>query len=240
MKNETNYVKKLVALLKKVVPSGKFEPEPTPDPVTQLVIGFLEWNATAKEAVAAHAKLVAVMVDNNDLRVSLPHEVVTIIGTDYPHADERATRMHEAMNEIYLREHAVTMDHLAGKPKKHVRTYLDTLPGMTPYVAAQVTLLNFGGHAIPIDDHMLILLKEQDAVDPEATMEEASAFIERQVKAGDGHQVHVALKAWADQHKLRTAAVPSSGGAATKTTKRTTKKSTKKTTKKPTKRAKKK
>lgn len=203
MKNETTYVKKLAALLKKIKAFSPAEPPPQSDPVTQMVVGFLEWNSTRKAAREAHQRLMAVMVDSNDLRVSHPHEIVALIGERYPQAEERAARMHEALQEIFIREHAVALQELANKPKKQARTYLDTLPGMTTYVAAQVTLLCIGGHAMPVDEPMAQLLKEEGAAPPAASVEEVASFLERHVKAEDAIAVHHMLRAWTDEHSGR-------------------------------------
>ncbi len=242
MKNEAQYAKPFAALWKKISAAHKGEPRPAAaDPVTQLVIGFLEWNSSStKRAGEAHARLMAQLVDLNDLRVSLPHELIALIGADYPLAEERAIRLHEVLNEIYIREHDISLADVASKPKKQIRQYLDTLPGMTNYVASQAMLLCFGAHAVPVDDHLLALLKEQQAVDPEATVDEASAFLERQIKASDGPAAHALLTAWSDQHKLREDVVlpspttPAGRAAAQRSTKKTSKKTSKKTTKKTT------
>lgn len=204
MKNASAYAKKLSALLRRLTKAHKLAETPAPtEPVTQLVMGFLQWNATRKQAAAAYERLTKTLVDHNDLRVSHTHEIVALIGPNYPRAQERAARMHDALQEIFVREHAVSLSHLAEKSKKDARTYLDTLPGIPPYVAAQVVLLSFGGHAIPVDDHLAAVLKGDGVVDPSASVEEIESFIAHHVKAGDGPAVHHALQAWADTRKPR-------------------------------------
>jgi 3-methyladenine DNA glycosylase/8-oxoguanine DNA glycosylase len=175
-----------------------------------------------------------VLVDNNDLRVSLPNEIGALIGPDYPQLNVRISRMRETLHEIYIREYDVTLDHLLGKNKKRVRTYLETLPGMTPYVVNQIMLLNFGFHAMPIDDFMLELFKKDQVVDPDAEVEEVCKYLEKVVKAGDSAPLHVAMRAWADVRFRAVAA------ASQRTRKTTRKKTTKKTTKKKTPRIRKK
>lgn len=224
MKNENAYGKKFDSLVKKICHAHSADPPPPLDPITQLVIGFLEWNATRRLALAAHEQLTAVMVDNNDLRVSLPVETVSIIGAGYPLAVERITRMREALQEIYRREYAVSLESQAVKPKKQVRTYIETLPGITPYVAHQVLLLNFGVHCIPVDNRLAELLRNAEVVEPSATVEEVSAFAERRIKAGDGVAVHANLRAWVDS-KTR---FPGVASAARKTEKPRSRKPAKK------------
>lgn len=212
MKNEAAFAKKLTALLKKVRREYAAEAPPSRDPVTQLVVGFLEWNAPRKAARDAHGRLMAVMVDNNDLRVSHPHELVELIGVNYPRAEERAARMREVLQEIFIREHGVGLEGLAEKPKKQVKQYLDTLPGMPQFVAAQVYLLSFGGGAVPIDDRIADLLKQEEAVDPDSSIETIADFVEKHIKADEAVEVHLALQSWADAtHRPRAATKPSAG-----------------------------
>lgn len=196
MKNESAYTKKFVALLKKIKEAHQPAAFSEYDPVEHLVVAFLQWNSSRKLAEAAFTKLMAPMVDKNDLRVSHPHEIVALIGEDYPRADERAARLHESLQEIYNREHGVTLDSVSSQGKKQARTYLDSLPGMVSYVSSRVMLLSVNAHAIPVDDLLRDKLVSEEVVEPDATVEEISAFIERQVKSGEGIAAHLAMDEW--------------------------------------------
>jgi len=210
MKNDSRYGKKFDALVKKL--SEKTPPELVElDPVVQVVIGFLEWNATATSAARAHEQMMAVLVDNNDLRVSLPQELLPLIGAKYPQGAERLSRLREVLHEIYAREHAVSLDSLVGKPKKQIRAYVDSLPGITQYVAAQLALLGFGVHAMPVDDSIAHWLRAEEVVDQDASIQNIAQFIERHVKAPDAAQVHRQLRVWADGKSQRSAAGRSTG-----------------------------
>jgi endonuclease III len=230
LKNESTYAKKFAAELRQIKSKHKTDAPPELDLVTQMVMGFLEWNATRKSALEAHDRLMEVLVDNNDLRVSLPNEIGALIGADYPQLNVRISRLRETLHEIYVREYDVTLDHLIGKNKKQVRTYLETLPGITPYVVNQIMLLNFGFHAMPVDDFMLELFKKDDVVDPDASVEDVAKYLEKIVKAGDGVDIHSAMRAWAD---VRFRAVVAASQRTKKTTRKkpaTRKSTTKKTT----------
>ncbi len=228
MKTDNTHAKQFTALVREW--KRKFKstsPEPH-DPITQLVMGFLEWNATRRQAEEAYKQLMAVMVDTNDLRVSHSHELAAIIGADYPQVEQRTTRMREALQDIYLREHAVTLDSLADRPKKEVRAYLESLGGIPQYVAAQVTLLCFGGHAIPVDDKMAALLVEAGAVPAGGSVHDIASFLERQVKAGEAVALHHMMRAWADSKRRKdlvgTPASPRKTAKASTTRKKITKK----------------
>ena len=205
MKNESRYGKEFELLLKKIRTWKRVE-LPELSPVDQLIVGFLEWNATARLAAKAYEQLMAELVDNNDLRVSLPQELLALIGAKYPQGDERVSRLREVLNAVYVREHAMSLDSLAGKPKKQVRAYVEGLPGITQYVAAQLMLLAFDVHAMPVDDHIAESLRAEEAVDPDASVQEMAQFLERRVKAGDAAEVHRLLRIWADSRLRRSAA----------------------------------
>jgi len=209
-KQDPATAKKFAALLKKALGAYDGEDPPPRDPVMQLVVSFLQWDATRHEAEEAFTRLMDGLIDINDLRVSHPHELREMIGVDYPNVVERILRMCQSLHDVYLREHDIQMNSVAGKGKKEQRAYLDGLTGIPPFVAAQVTLLSFGGHAMPIDQKLCDALIEEGCLDEGTSPVEAEAYLVRQVKAGDGLEAHLALQHWSDHRKP-------SGAAAKKT-----------------------
>lgn len=189
---------KFASLLKKALLAYNGEDPPPRDPVMQLIVGFLQWDATREQAEDAFVAMMADLIDANDLRVSHPHELVALIGEDYPAAVERILRLREALGEVYLREHDIQMNSIAGKGKKEQRAYLDSLNGIEPYIAAQVTLLSFGGHAMPVDNKLCALLIGEGCLDEGTTPADAESYLTRLVKAGDALEAHLALQAWSD------------------------------------------
>ncbi len=199
-------------------------PEPA-EPVAQLIRAFLEWNASRPKARGALKRLTEHFVDFNELRVSFPYEVEALLGPNYPTAGERAERLHEALNMLFQREQAVSLESLEPRSKKDVRTYLDTLAGVPPYVAAQVTLLCFHGHAVPVDEQLADLLREHEIVAEDATLEAIESFLQRHIKADQAVETHARLMAWVDAGSRRA-----SLDRGSRTTKKKTTKSTKKKT----------
>ncbi len=198
MKNATAYSKKLATLQKKLKQSYQpVDPDPLP-PLARLVMAFLEWNADTHSAHDAYGRLMEACVDLNDLRVTHSHEVARLLGPKYPLAEERAERMRDAMHAIFKQFYATSLEPLGSRGKKQVRSFLDSLPGMVPYVAAQVTLMGYGGHAVPVDEVLVELLKGEQAIDPEATLPEVVAFLERHVRAEQALETHLLLRGWAD------------------------------------------
>jgi len=195
--------KKFTALLKKAVAAYRGEDPPPRDPVAQLVVGFLQWRSTRRAADDAFVALMGELIDINDMRASHAHELVAIIGEDYPDAVERIIRLKQALHGVYLREHDVQMHSIDGKGKKEQRAYLDSLYGMTPFAAAQVTLLSFGGHAMPVDEKLIMMLEREGALPENLDAAAAESFLLRQIKAGDALEAHLALQAWVDKSRAK-------------------------------------
>lgn len=205
--------RKLAQLLKKLKPKADGEPEaarPAPSPpewadplVDELIFSFLSWDAGLAPARNAIRKLHEAVVDYNELRVFLPDELAQHIGARYPRAAERAQRLRASLADLYKREHAVTLRHLADAPKRDARLYLESLEGMPHYVAARVILIGLGGHAIPVDERILDILVAESITDENSTPEAASAWLERHVRAADALSTYLLLQALADEGRPR-------------------------------------
>ena len=193
----------LETLLKKVRSESTAEPPDSLKPMNQLLMGFLTWMSSRNQAEAAYGRVVGGIIDMNDLRISQDHELIDLIGDDYPFVEMRVARLRESLYEIYLREHATEMLSIDDKGKKEQRAYLDTLPGMPPYVAAHITLVSYGGHAIPVDEKLVALLAREKVIDAEAHPADVEALLLRQIKADDNLTTHTALQQWEDASRLR-------------------------------------
>jgi len=181
--------------------------EPMTDPVCQeLVWAYLVWEAGPKLARAAMAKLCESFVDLNELRVCLPSELAAFFGTSYPLAMERGDRLRATLNDIFSREHAVTLASLPAMNKRDARAYLDSLEGIPPYVAARTMLVGLGGHAFPLDERLMAVLLREEALGEAGDIVSASGWLERQVRSGEAARALFALEAHADSAKPTRAA----------------------------------
>ncbi|MEO1534405.1 MAG: hypothetical protein AAFS11_02440 [Planctomycetota bacterium] len=200
---------------------------PFADPILEeLLYAFLVWEAGDKKAAPAPAKLAATCVDANELRICLSSEIVAALGSTYPKAAERAERIRATLNDIFDREHEVSLASLATAGKREARQYLDSLEGIPPYVAARTALVALDCHAFPVDDRLRKLLAGESCLPEDETTDSAPGWIERQIRAGEAQPMFVALEHWAADRKPAP--------RTKKKTSRTTKKSAsrKKTTKK--------
>ncbi len=232
MKNATTFGKKLAALLKKLPKAEPPEFADAHDPIAVLVFSFLMVDSTTEKALTGYGKLREHIVDFNDLRVSMPHEVASYLGARYPRGLERCQRIRAALRNVYLREHAVNVDSLKEAGKRDVKKYIESLEGMVPYVSARILLMSFDTHAIPVDEQLRAELVAAGAADEDADLAEISAWLSRQVRASDGLETHYGLQAWVEANaggENRTKRKSASKGGAGNTRKKTSsrKKSTK-------------
>jgi endonuclease III len=183
------------------------------DPVALLISSFLMYDAPSHMAEAAMQKIRSATVDFNEFRVSLVEEMVQMIGVRYPRAEERCKALRRVLYDIFRHHHKVSLSHLEGHPKQHIRAYLDNLDGMIAYVSNRVCLLRYGVHAIPVDQTTHELLVEEGALSPTVSLSDAAGVLERNIRAGHGLESYFALQAAADK---RHAAGPKAAPKAAK------------------------
>ncbi len=217
--------------------------DPYTDPVEHLLWSLLIWESTAVKAREAYKRLVDAASDLNELRVMLKSEFEDLLGPRYPMVSERAARIKMALNDVYNREHDVTMAHLHKEQKREARKYLDTIEGLPPFCAARVMAVSLGGHAIPVDERLRERLVEAGVADEKSDAVSLMGSLERAVKAADGLEAIALFEEWMGDPKPK--AMKSTKKAPAKKKKTASKKasskkspSRKKTTKKPTRKTK--
>lgn len=192
---------KLTALLKKAPTQAIELPEPVAqrEPVAVLIFSFLLWEASTTQAVEAFRRIQESMVDFNDVRVSLPRELIDLLGPRYPRAEERARRMRASLNEVFKREHAVKFPLAEGK--RDIKAYVESIEGMmVPYVATRLLLICFGVHGVPVDEQTRETLAEHGICEPGSDLAEIGGALARHVKAEQTEAAHAAIQSLVDAH----------------------------------------
>ncbi len=219
----SEHAKKFAALVKRLHaahdappsdPAHASRPEHISPLLWQLVFSILAWECSPTRASAVAAKLHSAVVDYNEMRVCLPGELASIIGERYPRARERAQRLRSTLNDIFKRQHAVTLDHLATLNKREARAYLESLAGCPPFAAARVALLELEGHAMPLDERLQDHLRSEDAIPEGLDTHDAASWLERQLRAGESRATYLALEAWAADRPAPPRAEPRAKAAA--------------------------
>lgn len=199
MKGATQCAKRLKTLFRTLRSELGAVPRPTSgDPVTQLILGIFSRDLPESKARDALSRLHAEVVDYNELRVVPAFEVAKWV-SDVPQARLKCEDLSRALNAIFATEHAVTLEHLGEKSKKEVNEYLEGIDGADPYSRARARLLGLGLHAIPLDEAMWAYARESGIIDDKCPLEEAQAFLERQINEDDALEFVALLEkqAWA-------------------------------------------
>ncbi len=207
MKNGTLYAKRVRKVFSQLKSAHGTPEAPEPsDPVEQLVIGLLGLEVPESRAHRAAKALCEVMVDINEVRVSTAAELAPIIAPYVPDSMDRADAIRLALNAVFKKESAVSLETLKKSGRREARHYLESLDGVDRYAAASVILWSLGGHAIPVDQKMYQAYRKHDLVDPGATIDEVQAFLERNISAADAKIFCLLMRKF-------TAAAPRPGGA---------------------------
>lgn len=178
---------------------GKVGKPSVGDPVQQMILGILTRDMPESKAREALERLNEMVVDYNELRVISPLELAEALH-DCPDAKVKAEDLSRALNKVFAIEHAVSLDRLVQMSSRDVRTYLDRIDGLEAYTRARIRLLGLGQHAIPLDEAMWALARKLELVDPKCTLDEAQAFLERQIPADDALEFVALLRkhAWTE------------------------------------------
>lgn len=214
-----DHAKALTALLKRL--KSKYEPAvPVKhDPMDELLLGVLMWEATRSKAEAALKRLRDAHVDDNDLRVTRPAQVAAILGKNYPKAEERAARLHAVLTDLYQREHKVSLEHAMGMSKREAAKYIETLSGLPAYASARWQLVVLESHHMPVDDRMLARLIGAGVLEEGDDVAKATGVLERHVRHEDALASYLLLQAWCedpDAEPAKTASKPAAKAPAKK------------------------
>lgn len=194
MKNATKHADELKSLVKKLVKEEKPGEKPTFDPLHALVRGAMSFDVSDGKAEDAMKAIGREFVDLNELRVATDLEIQEMLGQRYPQIEKRVAMITQSLNNIFEREHTLSLDRLKTLGKKESRQFLRELPEVHPFVEAYVMLFAFDGSCVPTDDDMVGYLTEAGVLEPETPLEEAQKFIEHAVKADECYEAYTVLR----------------------------------------------
>src|SRR3954468_24487602 len=194
MKNATKFADTLRSFCKKMLKDHK-APAKEPQPALKaLVRAAMSYDVTDHKADEAMKAIDREFVDLNELRVATELEVQEMLGQRYPKIEQRVTMITQALNNIFEREHTLSLDRLKDISRRDARQFLRELPDVHPFVEAYVMLYAFDGHAFPVDETILDYLREQGIVEDGATLDEAQRFVEHQLKAEECYDLYAGLR----------------------------------------------
>ena len=218
MKHGTAYAKRVKRVYAQVKRQSK-EPRiggPT-DPLEQLVLSVLNQETSWGNAKKAFNRLLSVMVDINEVRVSSPREIADILDPYVSHSRSCAARLCELLSAVFDAENAVSLDSLRLMGKRDAKHRLEALKGIEPYNVASVMLWSIGGHAIPVNAKLLAGLRKEELVDPDTPVAEVQSFLERHIAPAEAKRFCLIM---ADFPARRRTRPPKAASASKKSAKR--------------------
>jgi endonuclease III len=195
MKNAGKHADELKSLLKKLVREYKPAERQRQEPLKALVRAAMSYDVSDHRASEAVRAIETEFVDLNELRVATDLEIQEMLGVKYPEIEKRVAMITQSLNNIFEREHTMSLDRLSTISKRDARQFLRELPDVHPFVEAYVMLFAFDGHAFPIDEEILDFLKEQEIVEDATSLDEAQRFVEHHLKADECHDLFASLRA---------------------------------------------
>jgi hypothetical protein len=102
------------------------------------------------------------------------------------------------MNGIFRREHKVSLERLRTLMKRDAVNYMETLPGMIPFVANRVLLVGVDFHSVPVEEFGMQMLVQAGALPAGMSLADAGGWVTRHVKAEEARDAHRALVAAVD------------------------------------------
>ena len=194
MKNATKFADTLKSVFKRTLRDNK-PPERQPqDALKALVRGAMSYDVPDAKADDAMKVIDREFVDLNELRVATELEVQELLGQRYPKIEERVTMITQALNNIFEREHTLSLERLKTISRRDARQFLRELPEIHPFVEGYVMLYAFEGHTFPIDESMLELLRDEEVVEETTTLEDAQKFVEHHLKDHECYEFFAALR----------------------------------------------
>lgn len=194
MKNATKHADALRSLYKHVVKDHKPEPLQPAEPLQALVRGAMSYGVADNKAGEAMRLIQKEFVDLNELRVATDLEIQELLGVRYPDIERRVAMITQALNNIFEREHTLSLERLKTISRRDARQFLRELPDIHPFVEAYVMLYAFEGPAFPIDAEILEFLKEEEIVEEQATLDDAQKFVEHHLKADEVYNFFSAIR----------------------------------------------
>jgi endonuclease III len=194
---KTQILSQAFNLLKKKMPAPT-EPEKRPI-MEELIYAICREGVTTAEADQAFSKLKTSFFDWNEVRVSTVPEVSDML-SELPESGTRAKRIIEFLQELFEMTYAFNLDDLEKKGLKQASKQLSRYQAVSgcDYLVAWVVQRALGGHAIPLDEPALRVLKRLGVLDAEIDdLETARGSVEAAIVKAKGFEFTELLSSFA-------------------------------------------
>ena len=151
MKNAGKHADELRALLKRLIKEHKPGDRQPQEPLKALVRGAMSFDMPDGRAEEAMRAIDREFVDLNELRVATDLEIQEMLGSKYPEIERRVAMITQSLNNIFEREHTLSLDRLKTISKRDARQFVRELPDIHPFVEAYVDAVDMVGGRIDVD-----------------------------------------------------------------------------------------
>jgi endonuclease-3 len=155
---------------------GRLEARPEKDAVGELVKTILSQNTSDATSLRAFDNLKKDFRDWDSLRRSGVDSIKKRIKSAGL-SNIKAPRIKGALNEIVRRRGALDLGFLGGLDTDSGYRFLRSIKGIGPKTAAIVLLFSFGKPIMPVDTHILRVMKRLGLISPKTTREKAQDFL---------------------------------------------------------------
>jgi endonuclease III len=148
----------------------------------QFIYAICREGTTRAQADLAFQALQSRFFDWNEIRVSGPEEITEVLEGFAPEPEKRAQRIIDFLQEVFETTFAFDLEALQKKGLKQAAKQLARYQAANDYAVAWVTQQSLGGHAIPLDDVTLRVLRRLHIIEADVTdLEAIRASLEHQV-----------------------------------------------------------
>ena len=194
MKNATKHAEELRSLYRKLLKEHKPEPRQPLEPLKALVKAAMSYDVSDTRAEEAMRAIEKEFVDLNEFRVATELEVQELLGTRYPQIERRVSMITRCLNDIFEREHTLSLDRLKTISKRDARQFLREMPEVSPFVEAYVMLFALDGHCVPVDEETTAYLRDLGVVEEDAGVEDVQKFLEHHLKGEEFYDFYYAIR----------------------------------------------
>ena len=180
--NKQKIIDKLFSSLGKQARAGSAE-RPV---LEQFLYAICREGTTRDTADQIFAALRERFFDWNEVRVSSAHEVADVMEGLVPDAEARSQRVIDFLQEVFDTTFSFDLERLQKEGVKQAARKLSRYQASNDYAVAFVVQHSLGGHAIPLDNSALRVLRRLGLLEEAGEMEALRASLEHQVPKAKG------------------------------------------------------
>jgi endonuclease-3 len=151
-----------------------------------LILGVVQEGMGFSKAIEAFETLMANFHDHNEMRVSHADEIAEAIPDTVPDRSAKAKRIQQILQFVFETTYSYDLEQMKKKPLRQAQKQLSKIQGTTPFIVNAVVQRSLGGHALPVDDGMIALLKQLHIAEEDDTGERIQADLEHLIPKAKG------------------------------------------------------